>query len=182
MRIRRALVPLAVLAGTALAACGGGEDSDAEGGSDSSASPSVAADPSESGVPDLAAQACDLLGVDEVTEAVGAPVKKGVASSGPATTGGEFSSCTWQSDDPDNPADSAIVTIYPNGDAADSARGEDAQEIKGLGDSAFSSSFASVWVYVGDGSLFAQWYTFNGTDQDNLPRSKALAQAAADAL
>ena len=39
-----------------------------------------------------------------------------------------------------------------------------------------------MWVYVGDGSLFAQWYSFDGTDEENLPQSKALARAAVDAL
>jgi hypothetical protein len=120
--------------------------------------------------------------VDEVSDAVGAPVKKGTATSGPTTSGGDFSSCAFASDDPDHPADTATVTLYPNLDAADQGRGEDAQPIKGLGDQAYSSTFGSVWVYVGDISFFAQWYAFDGNDQENLPKSKALATAVVDAL
>jgi hypothetical protein len=74
------------------------------------------------------------------------------------------------------------VTTYPNTDAADSVRVEDDQPIEGLGDQAFAGSFASIWVYVGDTSLFAQWYAFEGSDEDNLPRSQALAEAAVAAL
>jgi len=180
VHLRRALVPLALTACAALSGCAG--DDSGSGAGDPTGSPSAASDPSESGVADLDVVACDLLTPDEIEEAVGAPVKEGTPSSGPATTGGEFSSCTWTSDDPDHPADAATITVYPNGDAADSARGEDAQELDGLGSSAFSSSFASVWVYVETGSLFAQWYTFNGTDQENLPHSTSLARAALDAL
>jgi hypothetical protein len=54
--------------------------------------------------------------------------------------------------------------------------------VPGIGDHAYSGSFASVWAYVGARSLFAQWYAFSGTDADNLPKSQALAKAAADAL
>jgi hypothetical protein len=39
-----------------------------------------------------------------------------------------------------------------------------------------------MWVYVGDESLFAQWYAFAGSDEENLPKSQALAEAAVDAL
>jgi Protein of unknown function (DUF3558) len=184
VRIRRALVPLVLVAGTALTACGGADDDSGSKGDASDATPTsgVASDPTESDVPDLDVEACDLLSADEVAEAVGTPVKEGTPSSGPAITGGEFSSCTWVSDDPDHPADSATITVYPNSDAADSARGEDAQPVEELGSSAFSAAFASIWVYVDERSLFAQWYTFNGTDAENLPLTKALAEAAVDAL
>ena len=74
------------------------------------------------------------------------------------------------------------ITLYPNLDAADQGRGEDAQPIKGLGDQAYASTFGSVWVYVDDISLFTQWYSFDGTDEENLPKSKALAKAVVDEL
>ena len=70
----------------------------------------------------------------------------------------------------------------PEPDAADQGRGEDAQPIKGLGDQAYASTFGSVWVYVDDISLFTQWYSFDGTDEENLPKSKALAKAVVDEL
>jgi hypothetical protein len=113
-----------------------------------------------------------------VAEAVGSPVKEGVRSSGPAITGGRFSSCLWQSDDPDTPADTATLTIYPNTDAADSAREDDSQDVSGIGDKAFTASFSSIWVYVGDESFFAQWFAFSDSE-DNGPVTEALAEAAA---
>jgi hypothetical protein len=167
------------VAATALSACGGDDDDkSSDKGASPSASESGATAPSDSPtVADLETEACDVVTTDQVSEAVGAPVKKGVATSGPATTGGTFSSCQYQSDDPDHPADAATVTLYPNSDAADSARGEDSQPIDGLGDQAYESALGSVWAYVGQMSVFVQWYTFNGTDQENLPKSKALAKA-----
>lgn len=179
MRIRRALVPLALVACTALSACGGGDD---DKSSDDDAKPSAGASgataPTDApSAPALEVAACDLLSPDEVADAVDAKVKEGVPTTGPVVTGGKFSSCQYTSDDPDHPADAATVTLYPNTDAADVARGEDSQPVKGLGDQAFTSSFGSVWVYVDDISFFAQWYTFDGTEQENLPKSKALAEA-----
>ena len=61
--------------------------------------------------------------------------------------------------------------LYPNADAADPGRGEDAQPIKGLGDQAYAS-VRSVWVYVGEISFFTQWYSFDGTDDENLERAR----------
>jgi hypothetical protein len=86
----------------------------------------------------------------------------------------------WQSDAPDHLGSTATVTIYPNGDAADSARGEGADIVEGVGSQAFSVQFSGLWVYVDDRSFFAQWYTLDDVDQDNLPQSKALAQAVVE--
>ena len=88
----------------------------------------------------------------------------------------------WQSDDPDNPADTATLTVYSNTAAADSAREDDSEDLEGIGDKAYSGSVSSVWVYVGERSFFAQWYTFNTMDDEGLEQSKALATAAADKL
>jgi hypothetical protein len=143
-------------------------------------SPTAPASTSDAGSEDVAA--CDLLTTDEVAAAVGSPVKAGVASSGPSITGGSFTSCVWPSDDPDNPADTATVTIYPNADAADSAREDDSQDVSGIGDKAFTGSFASMWVYLGEKSFFAQWYAFSGSDDESMPKSQALAKAVVDAL
>jgi hypothetical protein len=96
-------------------------------------------------------------------------------------TGGSFTSCVWQSADPDHPADTATITIYPNADAADSAREADSQDLPGIGDKAFSGSVSSVWVYVGDKSFFAQWYMLENMD-GGLEQTTALATAAADKL
>jgi len=181
VRIRRALVPLLLVTASTLAACGGdGDDDDKasdEPTSEASQEDSQEANDGASGDP-----ICDVLTTDEVAEAVGSPVKEGIRSSGPAVTGGRFDTCVWQSDDPDNPADTATVTIYPNADAADSVRSDDSEELDGIGDQAFADSFASVWVYDGEKSFFAQWYAISGTDEDNLPKSKALASLVADAL
>jgi hypothetical protein len=186
VRIRRALVPLTLVACAALAGCGGGDDDKSDDdvvASQSAAEQSDATDATTGpATVDLPSKACDLLSVDEVSDAVGAPVKEGTESSGPTTSGGEFSSCAYASDDPDHPADTATIVLYPNLDAADQGRGEDAQPIKGIGDQAYASTFGSVWVYVDDISLFVQWYSFDGTDEENLPKSTALAKAAVDAL
>lgn len=174
MRIRRALVPLLLAATTALTACGGDDSGDSSAADDeTTASQEETSDDVE---------ACDLLTPDEVGTAVGAPVKEGVATSGPAATGGSFTTCVWQSDDPENPADQATLTIYDNAAAADSVRDADSQDLEGIGDKAFSSSVSSVWVYVGERSFFTQWYVFGTMDDEGLEQSKALAGAAADKL
>ena len=50
------------------------------------------------------------------------------------------------------------------------------------GPSASSDPTEATSGYVGDISLFTQWYSFDGTDQENLPKSKALAEAVVDEL
>jgi hypothetical protein len=184
VNFRRALVPLVLVTSAAvLTACGGDDSDSSSAGSDgptsqATSSASTSSAPAAGG----SVAACDLLTPAEVEAAVGTPVKEGIPSSGPAITGGDFTSCVWQSDDPDSPADTATLTIYPNGDAADSAREDDSQDVDGIGDQAFTGSFASMWVYVGEQSFFAQWYAFSGSDDEGMPRSQALAKAAADAL
>jgi hypothetical protein len=190
--LRRTLASLALVAVVTLSSCGGDDsDSGSAAGDHPGASQSATdeatdggtAGPGESDSPDTGdVAACSVLTTDQVAAAVGSPVNKGTPTSGPAVTGGRFTSCLWLSADPDNPADTATVTIYPNADAADSAREDDSQDVTGIGDRAFSGSFGSMWVYVGDISFFAQWYTFSGSDEDNLPKSQALAQAVVDAL
>jgi hypothetical protein len=179
VKFRRALVPLLLAASAALSSCGD-DDSSVSGPDDTSSG--AASSPTASTAAGAHVVACDLLSSDEVGAAVGTPVKEGIPSYGPAVTGGSFSTCVWQSDDPDAPGGTATVTVYPNADAADSAREDDAQEVEGIGDHAFTGSFASVWTYVADTSVFAQWYSLSGSDEDNLPRSKALAKAVADQL
>jgi hypothetical protein len=175
VHLRRALVPLLLVAGATLAACGG---DDTSGGDE----PTPSGATSDSGDAGGDVAACDLLTTDEVQAAVGSPVKKGIARSGEPITGGTFTSCLWQSDDPDNPADQAQLFLYSNTDAADSAREDDSQDVSGIGDKAFTVTFAGVWVYQGEQSFLAQWYTISGSDEDNLPRSEALAKAAAAKL
>ena len=179
MHLRRALVPLALVACAALSACGGddGDDGDDRDGSSAEDTPSAAQGDSADDV-----VACDLLTSDEVEAAVGSPVKGGIPTSGPAVTGGDFTTCVWQSADAENPADSATLTIYENADAADSVRGDDSLDLEGIGDQAFSDTISSVWVYDGERSFFAQWYVFGTMDDEGLEQSKALARAAADAL
>jgi hypothetical protein len=177
VRIRRALVPLTVVACAALSACGG--DGGDDGDSSAEDAPSASQSQGASG-DDVAA--CDLLTPDDVEAAVGSPVKEGIQTAGAAVTGGDFSTCVWQSADTENPADTATLTIYENADAADSVRGDDSQELEGIGDQAFSDSVSSVWVYDGDKSFFAQWYIFGTMDDEGLEQSKALAKAVADTL
>lgn len=183
VRLRRAVVSVLVVGSAALTACAGEDSSSPEDGPATSAATSEASDPSDGGSPaagDVAA--CDLLTTDEVEAAVGAPVKEGVARSGEPITGGTFTSCLWQADDPENPVDQAQLYLYSDTAAADSAREDDSQEVPGIGDKAFTVAFAGVWVYQGERSFLAQWYTLSGSDEENLPKSEALAKAAADRL
>jgi hypothetical protein len=175
VRLRRILVPLILVACAALSACGG------DGGDDDGSSADDAPSATQSDSADDVA-ACDLLTPDDVEAAVGSPVKEGIQTSGAAITGSDFSTCAWQSADPENPADTATLTIYGNADAADSVRSDDSKDLEGIGDEAFSDSFSSVWVYDGEKSFFAQWYVFGATDDEGLEQSKALAKAVADKL
>ena len=179
MRIRPALAPFLLAAAAALTACGG----DASGGGAAIDDPSTSATASETAVQmDVSDLACSTLTKEEVAEAVGAPVKDGIGSSGEPVTGGVFSTCVWPSDDPGNPADTATLTVYSNTAAADSAREDDSQDLEGIGDQAYSASVSSVWAYVGERSFFAQWYEFGTMDDEGLEQSKSLARAAADKL
>ena len=127
-------------------------------------------------------EACALLSQVEVSEAVGTEVGPGRGSSGGVATGGSQSTCEWSSIE--RPADTAKLTIYSETTAADSVRDADpdAEPLPGIGDEAFVGSYASVWVYKGDRSFMAQWYSMMTDDEENLPRSEALARLAADRL
>lgn len=180
MRTRSTLTAALLLAlpALSLAACGGdGDDGEPPVAADV---PTVSGSPAEETVEKV--RACDLLTAAEVGEAVGTPVKEGIDTSGPALTGGEFTTCIWQSADEADPADTATLTLYDNADAADSVRSEDSVPLPGLGDDAFSDSVSSVWVYAADRSFFAQWYVFGTMDDEGLEQSKALATAAVAAL
>jgi hypothetical protein len=111
-----------------------------------------------------------------VTEAVGAEVGDGVASEGPVTTGGTQSTCTWAG--VDSALATATLTVYSDASAADSVRQPDSAPVPDVGDDAFVGPFASVWAYAGDGSFSTQWYDFDATEEENLPRSTALALLA----
>ena len=181
MRAPRALLPLLLVTSAALAACGGGDETDSgSAGSPGADRTSASATAPRDGGDEV--EACDLLTPAQVETAVGTPVRDGIASSGPAVTGGSFTGCLWQSADPDSPADQATITIYPNAAAADSAREDDSADLEGIGDRAFSASVSSVWVYVDERSFFAQWYLFATMDDEGLAQSQALARAVAAAL
>ncbi|MBJ7356452.1 hypothetical protein [Nocardioides sp.] len=183
MSLRRAVSLLFVV--PLLVACGGDTDADDPSGSDGSGSgtagspdatdgPSVTED--AGGVPD----ACSLVSTDEVTMAVGTTVSDGVGGDGPVATGGSQSTCTWRG--VEDPSASAMITVYTDASAADSVREDDSAPVPELGDDAFVGPFASVWAYAGEGSFTAQWYDFSGSDEENLPRSTALALLVREAL
>jgi hypothetical protein len=182
VNLRRALAPVVLVALATLAACGGGDSPSTASDDQTTAAPTEDVSSSVAPAGDSDVAACDLLTTAEVAAAVGSPVKTGTPSSGPAITGGTFTSCLWQSDDPDHPADTATLTVYTNTAAADSAREADSQDLEGIGDKAYSASVSSVWAYVGERSFFAQWYEFGTMDEEGLEQSKALAIAAADKL
>ena len=160
VQIRRLVVSLLMV--PMLVACGGEDE------------PEDAAEPSASGDGgDVSDSVCDLISTDEVTIAVGVTVQDGVGASGPVATGGTQSTCTWRA--VESTGDVATVTIYSEASAADSVRQADDPPLPEVGEDAFVSSFASVWGYAGDGSFFTQWYDFAASDEENLPKSTALA-------
>lgn len=171
VRLRRAVSLLFVV--PLVVACGddGGSDDEPETGGDS---PSVSED--AGGVAD----ACSLVTTDEVTMAVGTTVSDGVGGDGPVVTGGTQSTCTWRA--VENASATATITVYTDASAADSVREDDSAPLPEVGDDAFVGSFASVWGYAGEGSFFAQWYDFGGSDEENLPKSTALALLVREAL
>jgi hypothetical protein len=154
-----------------LAACGddGGGDGD---GSDPTDTPTASAGASGS--------ACDLISTDEVSEAVGVTVQDGVGADGPVVTGGTQSTCTWRG--VEDASATAMVTIYSDASAADSVRQDDDPPVPELGEDAFVGPFASVYAYSGEGSFMAQWYDFSATDEENLPKSTALAHLVHEKL
>jgi hypothetical protein len=124
--------------------------------------------------------ACSLLSTEEVAEAVGAEVQDGVGSSSPVATGGSQTTCTWKG--VENPAATAMLAVYTDASAADSVREDDSAPLPEVGEDAFEGPFASVWAYAGDGSFTTQWYDFGASDEENLPKSVALAQLYLDKI
>ena len=165
MNLRRvallAVVPL-------LVACGGEDDPEPSGASDE---PTV--DESAPEEPDADEGACSLLTVEEVAEAVGAEVAEGVESGASVVTGGSQSTCVWTATEG---ASTATLTVYTDASAADSVRTDDSLPLPEVGNDAFIGPFASVYGYKAEGSFMAQWYEFAGDDEENLPKSIALAQ------
>lgn len=168
---RRVVIWLVVLLGV-FAGCGGGDDPDRGGRPAASSSTAGDAD----------SQACALLSRLEVSDAVGAEMGPGRGSGGTVATGGSQSTCEWFS--VEQPGGTAKLTIYSETSAADSVKESDpdSEPLPGVGDEAFVGSYASVWVYDGDRSFMAQWYSMTTSDEQNLPRSEALARSAADRL
>lgn len=180
-------MPLLLLALVVGPGCGTDDDAGLGSDDDSSSSPATNPGAGEDSGEDPNADpadvsACDLLPVEEVAAAVGLPVQGGAASGGPTVTGGTYTSCTWQSDDPARPGGRATLYLYPNTAAADSARTDRSQDLAGLGDAAFTVSFAGIWVYLGERSFMTQWYDLEGSDQEHLPVSEALARLVVDKL
>lgn len=170
---RRVVTSVVVLL-AAVAGCGGDDAPESPGRPTSSSS--VAGDTGQD------SRACALLSRLEVSEAVGAEMGPGRGSAGAVATGGSQSTCEWFS--VEQPGDTAKLTIYSDTTAADSVRDADpdAEPVPGIGDEAFVGSYASVWVYQGEQSFMAQWYSMSTSDEQNLPRSEALARLAADRL
>jgi hypothetical protein len=165
-----------------LVACGGdgGADDEPEAGTDT---PSVSQDAEETGQTEEAggvADACSLVTTDDVSIAVGTTVADGLGGDGPVATGGFQSTCTWRG--VEDPSATATITVYTEASAADSVRADDSAPLPEVGEGAFVGPFASVWAYAGGGSFMAQWYDFSGSDEENLPKSTALAVLVRDAL
>jgi len=123
---------------------------------------------------------CAVLTPDEVAEAVGAEVKDGVATDSVVATGGSQTTCVWKA--VEDTLATATITIYTDASAADSVKDADSLPLPEVGNDAFIGSFASVWAYAGEGSFMAQWYDVDGSDEENLPKSIALAQLVLERL
>jgi hypothetical protein len=160
-----------------LVGCGGGDDGDDGADDKPEASDSTTSASADGGdVSDV----CSLISLDEVAEAVGAEVEEGVPTEADVVTGGSQSTCTWTGTSDATAV--ATVTVYTEASAADSVLTEDSVPLPEVGDDAFVGPYASVWAYAGGGSFFAQWYDFEGSDEENLPKSTALALLVRDAL
>jgi hypothetical protein len=61
-------------------------------------------------------------------------------------------------------------------------READSAPVPQVGDDAFVGPYASVWAYADEGSFTAQWYDFGGSDEENLPKSTALALLVRESL
>jgi hypothetical protein len=176
VRLRRTAALLLLL--PAFVGCGGDDGGDSgDGGDGDRPETSDSTAPADDGDGN---DACSLLGIDEVAQAVGTEVEEGVAADGPVATGGTQSTCTWRG--VEKPSATAMVTVYTDASAADSVRQDDSQPLPEVGEDAFVGPFASVWAYAGGGSFTAQWYDFGGSDEENLPKSTALALLVRDAL
>lgn len=170
--VRRFAALLAVV--PLLVACGGEDEPTPSDGPDSSSEPTVVE--SEEAADD----ACSLLDVATVAEAVGTDVKEGVGTSAPVATGGTQTTCVWNI--AGDGFATATITVYSDKSAADSVATDDSLPLPEVGNDAFIGSFASVWGYVGEGSFMTQWYDMSASDEESLPKSIALAQAYLDAL
>ena len=95
-------------------------------------------------------------------------------------TGGSQTTCTWTG--VEETTSLATLTVYSEASAADSVRQDDSQPLPEVGEDAFVGPFASVWGYAGGGSFFVQWYAFGASDEENLPKSTALALLVLDAF
>lgn len=174
VKTRRLLALLAVV--PVLVACSGGDDPEPQASTAASAETGDSGDDETDDETEGATEdvdACSLFSTDEVSEAVGADVKEGVGSSGPVITGGTQATCTWQGAEG---ASQAFITIYTDASAADSVKTADSLPLPEVGNDAFIGPVASVWAYVGDGSFTTQWYELGALDDENLPKSIALAQ------
>ena len=169
-----------------LVSCGGDQDPGQQPNDDATSAESSDEGGDERGdeggdeAADGGGDACSVLSAEEVAEAVGTEVGDGVGTSSPVATGGTQTTCVWAG--VENAAATATLTVYTDASAADSVRADDSAPVPELGDDAFVGSFASVWAYAGEGSFMTQWYDFGGSDEENLPKSVALATLVADRL
>jgi hypothetical protein len=121
-----------------------------------------------------------LLTAEQVADAVGTEVTEGEPSGDQVVTGGSQTTCVWKG--ADDASQTATLTVYTDASAADSVRTDDSLPLPEVGNDAFIGPFASVWAYAGEGSFTTQWFDFGGSDDDNLPKSIALAQLYLDAI
>lgn len=161
-----------------LVSCGGDQDPGQQPNDDATSAES--SDKGGDEAADGGGDACSVLSAEEVAEAVGTEVGDGVGTSSPVATGGTQTTCIWAG--VENAAATATLTVYTEASAADSVRVDDSAPVPELGGDAFVGSFASVWAYAGEGSFMTQWYDFGGSDEENLPKSVALATLVADRL
>ncbi len=172
----------AFTAAIALSACGssgGAATAATTGGETPSSSSSTSSGNSGSAT---AASACDLLTVSEIDAATKASFNAGKLEKNQDTPYGKYTSCVWQ--DKAHPLNAVRVSTWASASGFEAAKqtAGDIEEVSGIGEKAFSASFASVYVLANGHAMFAQYYSPDGSDEEHLPISESLAKAAAARL
>lgn len=129
-----------------------------------------------------AAGACTLLTQTDLQKAAGTSFNDGRLERSEQTPYGKYTVCTWS--EKAHPLNLVRVSVWDDASAFDAARKTSGkvQDSNGIGEKSFTASFASVFALTNGHTLFAQYYSLDGSDAEHLPISIALAKDAAARL